>query len=85
MVMDRVLASKVTEGSGIQYKENRSQNRSMWDSTADKQWGRTTGFNKYSLSYVWEVRREPVESSTVYARNMFKTLENGMQQCVKGS
>lgn len=49
MVMDRVLASKVTEGSVIQYKENRSQNRSMWDSTADKQWGRTTGFDKYSL------------------------------------
>ena len=40
----------------------------------------------YSLSSVCEVRREPVESSIMYAKDMFKTLEkNGMVYCIKGS
>ena len=35
MVKDGVVADNIREGCGIQTKEGRCQNRSLWDSIAD--------------------------------------------------
>ena len=86
VMTDRVAAYEIRERCGIQNEENRSQDRSMWDSAADGHWGRATVVYSYSLSSVCEVRREPAECSIMYAKDTFKTVEkNGMVYCIKGS
>ena len=75
----------IRERCGVQNEKNMSQDRPLWDSAADGYWGRATVVYSYSLSSVCEVRREPVESSMMYAKDMFKALENGMVYCIKGS
>ena len=83
---DRVAVHNVRERCGMQNEKNRSQDKSLWDSAADGHWGRATVVYSYSLSSVCELRREPVECSIMYAKNMFKALEkNGMVNCIKGS
>ena len=86
VMKDGVPVHNIRERCGIQNEENRSQDRSLWDSAADGLWGRATVVYSYSLSSVCEVRREPVECSMMHAKDMFKTLEkNGMVYCIKGS
>ena len=82
----RVAAYNIREKCGLQNEENRSQDRSLRDSAADGLWGRATVVYSYSLSSVCEVRREPVECSIMYAKDMFQMVErNGMVCCIKGS
>ena len=45
----RVVVDNIREGCSLQNKEKRSQNRSLWDFTADGHWGRATVFDSYSL------------------------------------
>ena len=86
VMKDRVAVHDIRERCGIQNEANRCQDRSQWDSAADDLWGRATVVYSYSLGSVCEVRREPVECSIMYAKDMFKTLEmNGMVYCIKGS
>ena len=86
VIKDRVAVHNIRERCGILNEENRSQDRSPWDSAADGHWGRATVVYSYSLSSVCEVRREPVDSSIMYAKYMFKTVEkNGVVYCIKGS
>ena len=86
VMKDRVAVHNIRERCGTQNEENRSHDRSLWDSAADGHWGRATVVYSYSLSSVCEVRREPVECSIMYAKDMIKTVEkNGMVYCIKGS
>ena len=86
MMKDRVAVNNIRERCGIQIEKNRSQDRSLWESAADSHWGRATVVYSYSLSSVCEVRRELVECSIMYAKDMLKTLEkNGVVYCIKGS
>ena len=86
MMKDRVAVDNIRERCGILNEENRSQDRSPWDSAADGHWARAAVVFSCSLSFVCEVRREQVECSLMYAKDMFKTLEkNGMVYCIKGS
>ena len=86
VMMDRVAVHNIRDSGVLQNEENRSQDRSLWDSAADGHWGRATVVYSYSLSSVCEVRRGPVECSIMYAKDMFKTVEkNGMVYCIKGS
>ena len=52
MMKDRVAVHNIRERCGIQNEENRSLDRSLWDSTADGHWGRATVVYSYSLSSV---------------------------------
>ena len=52
MVKDGVVVDSIREGSGIQNKDNKSKNRSLWDSAADGHCGRAIVFDSYSLSSV---------------------------------
>ena len=86
VMKDRVAFHNIRERCGIENEENRSQDGSLWDSAADGHWGRATVVYSYSFSSVCEVRREPVECSIMYAKDMFKTAEkNGTVYCIKGS
>ena len=86
VMKDRVAFHNIRERCGIQNEENRSQDRSLWDSATDGHWGRATVVYSYSLRSVCEVRREPVECSIMHAKDMFKTLgKNGMVYCIKSS
>ena len=38
MMKDGVVVDNIRERCGIQNKENRTQNRSLWDSTVDGHW-----------------------------------------------
>ena len=49
MMKDRVAVNNIRERCGIQNEENRSLDRSLWDSTADGHWGRATVVYSYSL------------------------------------
>ena len=51
MAKDGVVVDDIREGCGIQGKENKSQNRSPRDSTANGLLGRATVSVSYSLSY----------------------------------
>ena len=76
---DRVAVHNIRERCCIQNEENRFQDRSLWNSATDGHWGRATVVYSYSLSSVCEVRKEPVECSIMYAKDMFQTVEkNGM-------
>ena len=82
MMKDRVAVDNIRERCGIQNEENRSRDRSLWDSAADGHCGRVV--YSYSLSSVCEVRREPVECSIMHTKDMFKTVEkNGMVYCIR--
>ena len=86
VMKNRVAVHNIRERCGTQNEENRSHDRSLWDSAADGHWGRATVVYSYSLSSFCEVRREPVECSILYAKDMFKTVEkNGMVYRIKGS
>ena len=86
IMKDRVAVHNIRERCGIQNEKNRSQDGFLWDSAADGHCGRATVVYSYSLSSVCEVRKEPMESSIVYAKEVFKTLaENGMVYCIKDS
>jgi len=50
MVKNGVVVDNIGEGSGIQNKDNRSKNRSLWDSAADGYCDRAIVFDSYSLS-----------------------------------
>lgn len=52
MVKDGVVVDNIGEGSYIQNKDNRSKNRSLWDSAADGHCDRAIVFDSYSLSSV---------------------------------
>ena len=83
---DRVAVHSIRERCGIQNEENRSQDRSLWDFATDGHWGRATVVYSYSLSSVCKERREPVDSSIMHAKDMFKMLEkNSMSCCINGS
>ena len=49
MMKDRVAVHNIRERCGIQNEENRSLDRSLWDSTADGHWGRATVVYSHSL------------------------------------
>ena len=70
MKKDRVAVHNIRERCGIQNDKNRSPDRSLWDSAADGRWGRATVVYSYSLSSVSEVRREPVECTIMYAKDI---------------
>ena len=50
----------------------------MWDSTGDGHWGRGTVVDSYSMSYVLETRREPLESSVLCVKHV---QEVGKEWC----
>ena len=86
VMKDRVVVNNIRESGVLQNEENRSQDRSLWDSAAEGHWGRATVVYSYSLSSVCEVRRELVECSIMYAKDIFKTVEkNGTVYRIKGS
>ena len=53
MVKDGVVADNIREGCGIQTKEGRSQNRSLWDSIADGHWGRASFWQLQPGFFLW--------------------------------
>ena len=63
VMKDRLAVHNIRERCGIQNEENRSQDKSLWDSAADGHWGRATVVYSYNLSSVCDARIEPVESS----------------------
>ena len=79
MMKDRVAVHNIRERCGILNEENRSQDRSPWDSAADGHWGRATVVYSYSLSSVCEVRREPVECSIMSVSYTHLTLPTNLR------
>ena len=49
VMTDGVPVHNIRERCGIQNEENRSQDRSLWDSATDGHWGRATVVYSYSL------------------------------------
>ena len=86
LVKERVAFHNIRERCGIQNEKNRSQDRSLWDSTCDGHWDRATVVYRYCLSSVCEVRGEPVDSSIMCAKDMLETLEkNGAIYRIKAA